>query len=115
MVRAVNSKGQALTESLVVGLVLTTGLLFFIRLALVVQQTILIDEFIEQALICLIEKNETCTSNFEKQLRDMNLTEVSITHRVDQGHATLSLTGLSQFGKRIEKESELQLDLQVAK
>ena len=100
-------------ESLIVGLILVASLFFFLRYALLVRQSLLIDEFIESTLICLASKKTTCIANFRYQLVELHLRSVVIHSQTGEGYNRLNLSATSSFDKKIEKESELTLDLKV--
>ncbi len=115
MVREVNNKGQALIESLIVGLILISTLFFTIRVALIAQQNTLVDEFIEQTMICLAQQNVDCEVKLKKQLEALNFRSISIQNLSNHPKFSIVLKAVTPFSRILEKESELELDLQVAK
>ncbi len=100
-------------ESLIVGLILISALFFFLRFAFIMRQSLLIDEFIESTLICLSSEKTTCIESFRSQLVELQIHSIQIAAQGREGHYILQLNARSSFGKKIEKESEINLDLQV--
>lgn len=108
-----NRRGQAMIESLFVGLILVLALSLFLRVFARAQKNILVDEFIEETLICLVQKKLSCVHVFQQRLRDLGFSNISVHTQRNQSRWILHLKATSSFKEKIEKESELEYESQI--
>lgn len=106
-------RGQAMIESLLLGLILVMGLLWCLQTAVKTQKNFMLDEFVEQALICLLQNNSACTHQLHQQLKAQGYQDVWIQSQKIQNKFILRLKALSAFNEKIEKESELEYDVKI--
>lgn len=106
-----NNRGQAMIESLLLGCVVIISLFFFLHLALRMQKNILLDELIEQTLICMAQKNPLCLESFRQQLITQKYQKISAAYNQFGNKWSLQLKAETAFNEIIEKESELEYDL----
>jgi hypothetical protein len=109
----VNRKGQALVESLIIAVILIFSMGFFLRFALKMQSALVVDEFVEQALICLLSQKTSCEEHLRHQLSERGYQEVQIHSQHFQSKYVLRLQMTSPWKDRIKKESELADELSV--
>ena len=100
-------------ESLFVGMILIVAFGLFLQIFLRAQKKILVEEFIEETLICLVQNKSTCTISFQQKLRDQGFSNISVQTRKNQNKWTLHLKATSSFNEKIEKESELEYENQM--
>jgi hypothetical protein len=105
-----NKRGQAMIESLFVGIILIVGLSFLLRSFSKAHKRMLLDEFIEETLVCLIQNKSTCVSSFQQKLRDQGFSNISVLTHKRQNTWTLHLKATSSLNEKIEKESELEYE-----
>ena len=68
-----NNKGQAFIESIILLSIVTMACLFLIRLGLHLQNEILIDDLVEETLICKLQKKQNCIQQLKSQLYILNV------------------------------------------
>ena len=101
-------------ESLLVGSLIMAGLFFLLKYAFVQYQNIIIDELVEQTLICILEtSNENCKMHLTQKLNSINIKNVLVQISKNKNLVHLNLKYTSTFNRKIEKESELLLDLET--
>ena len=105
------NKGQAMIEAVIIGAVLVTALSFCLRYALSMQQNLLVDEFIEQTLLCEAESRSNCKETLRSGLLKLNFRNLTIRSENQGNKFNLFLNGRSSFDRDFEKQSELTLDL----
>ncbi len=108
-----NNKGQAFIESILLLSLVTVACLFLIRLGLHLQHEILIDDFVEGALICKLQKKVNCVNQLKDQFHGLNYKSVEVTDLSNPDEARIRLRALSELGFEVLLESELALGLQV--
>lgn len=104
------NRGQAMVESLLIGLILIFALSFFLRLMITTQKSFLIDEFVEQALICLVQGNSNCTTTLKEKLLEQDFTLISVNSEKSSGKWIVHISATTSLNDRIEKESELEYE-----
>jgi len=104
------NRGQAMVESLLIGLILILSLSFFLRLMITTQKSFLIDEFVEQSLICLVQENSNCTNLLRQQLLEQGLSAISVRSEKSSGKWIVRFSATNSFNEIIEKESELEYE-----
>lgn len=105
-----NERGQAMVESLLIGLIFILALSWLLKLSVYIQKKFLTDELIEDSLICLVSQNSFCTSQLRLKLAEQGYQSVFIQAQNLNHKWTLHLKAVSSFGNEIEKESELEYD-----
>lgn len=108
-----NRRGQALTESLFVGIILILGLGLFLKIFSKAQKNMLLDEFMEETLICLIQNKLNCVNSFQQKLRAQGFSNISLQIQKNQNKCTLYLKATSSLNEKIEKESEIIFETQL--
>ena len=108
-----NNKGQAFIESIILLSIVTAACLFLIRLGLHLQNEILIDDLVEETLICKLQKKETCLLQLQNKLYSLNFKIVDAKFINQHNKAHLKLRTVSGLGFEAQVESELSLALQV--
>lgn len=108
-----NKKGQALIESLFVGIIITVGLGLFLKLFFKIQKRMVLEELAEETLVCLVEKKSNCKYAFQNQLQELGLKNISIQTNQTQMKCSLRLNAISSFNEKIEFESELEYDTKI--
>lgn len=108
-----NNKGQAFIESMLLLGVITISAIFLIRLGLHLQNEILIDELIEEALVCKLQKKDFCVSRLKKQFLEMNFYSVKITDKSHFNTAQLAVEIDSGLNIKTQLESEMSLELSI--
>ncbi len=108
-----NNKGQALIEltvicGLVIGAVLVT-----VRMGLASQLNLAIDEFIESAHLCELQRKPACQAQFNQKLADFNLKKISTRFELFKNTSFISVQAETELGKVFAKESELHLELEI--
>ncbi len=108
------NRGQAMIEALILGGILTASISFLVRYALEMQQSMLVDELIEQTLLCEFEGHTDCGAKLKSFLTDLQFKQIAL--RITKSGSTylLNVSGQSIFDQKFEKESELTLDLTTA-
>jgi preprotein translocase subunit SecF len=109
----VNQKGQAMIEAVII---LAIALIFSIKaiqLGLNLHYEILVDDLIEQTLICHYQKKSTCISDLRHRLNELSFHDVQISDRSDSNTSRLRLQLTTGFGVVLTRESELTLDLSI--
>jgi hypothetical protein len=107
-----NQKGQAMIEAVIIMAIALIFSIKAIQLGLNLHYEILIDELIEQTLICHYQKTN-CISDLRSRLNDMKFHDVQINDRSDAATSRLWLQVTTGFGVVITRESELTLDLSI--
>jgi hypothetical protein len=113
MAHAMNNRGQAMIESLFIGIILILGLVFFLKAFVKVQKKMLVDELIEEALICLVQNKSTCINTFQKQLRDQGFSNIFLQTQKNQKKWILHFRATSSFNEKFDQESELDYETQL--
>lgn len=108
-----NKRGQAMIESLFVGIIVISGLGFFLKAFSKLQKKIVLDELTEEALICLVQNKSNCSNTFTQKLRDQGFSNISVQTQKFQSKWTLYLRANSSSNEKIEKESELEYETQL--
>ncbi|MFZ3230811.1 MAG: hypothetical protein WA160_11450 [Pseudobdellovibrio sp.] len=106
-----NQKGQALIEAILI--MSLVGLCSFklIELGLNLYHDILIDELIEQTLVCQFEVQSDCKKRLSMKLASLNFKDVQISLNRIRDTASLKLS--AQLGQNTiyNRESKLTLDV----
>lgn len=105
------NKGQAMIEALAVGALLMVSFLLTLRYALTMQNNLLVDESIEQTLLCEAEGNSTCKDTLRAILQKLQFRNIMIHTEKHKNKFKLIFNGVSNFEHKYEKESELDLEL----
>ncbi len=108
-----NQKGQALTESLILLSICTLCSVKFIQLGLHFISQIVVEDLMEQALICKLQKKQNCTLIFGKKLNDLNYKSVQVIDHSYLNTARIEVTWQSDGSRQATLESELTFDLSV--
>ena len=108
-----NHRGQAFIESMILLSIVTVSCLFLIRLGLHLQNEILIDELVEETLICKLQKKKNCIGQLKKNLYSLNFKSVEVTDKSQPTKSHIKLQTLSGLDFKVVLESELSLALQV--
>lgn len=108
-----NNKGQAFIESILLLGIATIACLFLIRLGLHLQNEILIDELVEETLICKLQKKQNCVNQLKNKLYSMNFKSVEVADMSQVNKAHIKLQAVSGLNFKSLLESELFLELQV--
>ena len=108
-----NNRGQAFIESIILLSIVTVACLFLIRLGLQLQNEILIDDLVEETLICKLQKKQTCIQQLKSTLYAMNFKSVEVTDLSQNDKAHIKLKTISHLNFTASIESELSLALQV--
>lgn len=111
MVQEMTNKGQAMIEALVVGALLVVSLSFSLRYVLSMQNNLLVDEFIEQSLLCEAEGNHNCKETLRSLLEKLQFRNIMIRTDNQKNKFKIFIKGNSSFDQKFEKESELDLEL----
>jgi hypothetical protein len=106
-----NNKGQAAIESLAIGILLVLMLFFVTRFGLMVQQNILVDELIEESLICLKQNKSDCAERLKNELQTLKFTQIELKIQNQRKIVSIKIKAVSAFKRIFEKESEIELDL----
>lgn len=108
-----NTKGQALIESMIILSIVTVSSLLLIRAGLQMQNALVMDEFLEQALVCKFQKKTSCVQTLKAQLLALNFKSVVIQDRMQGATSRLAIEALSKFNTTSKLESELTLELAI--
>ena len=92
---------------------MTTASIYLVRMGLHLQNEILIDELMEEALVCKLQKKEFCISRLKNQFLGMNFRSVEIVDksRVNNAHLFIEIT--SGLNIKTQLESEISLELAI--
>ncbi len=108
-----NTKGQALIESMIILSIVTVSSIFLIRAGLQMQNALVLDELLEDALVCKLQKKTTCVQALKSKLLALNFKTVVVQDRTQGSSARLAIEALSNFASITKLESELTLELAV--
>lgn len=106
-----NQRGQAFVEALILSCLITTGIIITTKAGLTIIQNLIINEFVENTLICSFEKNKNCLEHFKKNISPLNIKILSLSLETSQPVHVLKLKAETKNGRLFIKESELTLDL----
>lgn len=106
-----NNKGQAFIEALMISPLIVISTYLIIHAGLFLILNIALDDLLEQALVCELQKKTTCIQILEKEMKLLNLNEISIQHKTTDTYTSIILTATSALKRKITKQSELNLDL----
>lgn len=109
-----NERGQAFIESLFLGVIVVIAITYSLKYALRIQKSFLLDELVEETLICLMQTNTRCLSHLKAQLSQLGYQAVSVRTQNTQNKWILNIKARSSFEEHIEQESELEYDLKVS-
>lgn len=106
-----NNKGQALIESIMIMTIISLCSFKFFELGLNLYHEILLDELVEQSLICQLQIRSDCKNILYYKLQKLNFKNTSIQLINSEDTSYLKLQ--TEFGSKtkISKESQLHLDL----
>lgn len=93
--------------------IVTVACIYLIRLGLHLQNEILIDELVEETLICKLQKKQTCIGQLKSKLYSLNFKSVEVTDMSQPTKSHIKLQTLSGLDFKAVIESELSLALQV--
>ncbi len=108
-----NRKGQAFIEATLLLAIVTVSSLFLVRLGLQLQNEIVLDDLMEEALICKLQKKVACLSDFKKNLHAVNFKMVQASDESSTDLARIYVKATSGFNITTILQSELKLDLSV--
>lgn len=108
-----NNKGQAFIESVLLLGIVTFACITLIRLGLHLQNKVLLDDLLEESLICKLQKNENCLFLLKNKLDKLNYKFVEINDYSRPGLARIKLHTISGLEFSSTLESELSLGLQA--
>ena len=106
-----NNKGQAFVEALMISPLIIISTYLIIRTGLFLILNIALDDLLEQALVCELQKKTNCIFNLEKEMKDLNFSEITIKHSTTDSYASIYLSATSGLKRKIIKQSELSLGL----
>ncbi len=108
-----NQKGQAVIESVILLTICTVVSVTFIQLGLHLFSEIVVEDLLEQTLICKLQKQSDCTAKLKKKLHDLNYTAVTVIDRSHSEKAKILVQWNSSLTYSAALESELSFDLTV--
>ncbi len=108
-----NRKGQAMIESVLILSLVTGSVLFLLRYGLQLQNEILVDELLEETLVCNLQKKDFCVIHLKQKLTELNYQSVTVTDKSQAQTARLLVRLTSNQNMNTTLESELSLDLTV--
>ena len=108
-----NRRGQALTESIILLIILTLFSVKFLQLGLHAISEIVVDDLVEEALICKLQNDNACVFQIKRKLLELNYTHLQITDSSYNDVARIAIRWNSSESYVGYLESELKLDLAV--
>ncbi len=108
-----NRKGQAMIESLIVGIILIIGLGLFLKSFSKLQKKMFLDELTEETLICLVQNKSVCLGQLRNKLLSQGFSNIFIQTKKIQHKSILQLRATTSFNEIIEKESELEYETKL--
>ena len=108
-----NQKGQAFIEATLLLTLVTVSSLFLIRLGLQLQNQIVLDEVMEEALICKLQKKMNCLPDLKKNLEGTHFKVVQAIDESTSENSRILVQATSGLNITTTLQSELNLDLSV--
>ena len=108
-----NQKGQAFIEATLLLALVTVSSLFLIRLGLQLQNEIVLDDLMEQTLICKLQKKMNCLPELKNKLEGIHYKAVRTVDASTLNNASLFVKATSGLNITTTVQSELNLDLSV--
>ena len=108
-----NQKGQAFIESLILLSVCALCSVKLIHLGLHFISQIVVEDLLEQTLICKLQKKQNCTAVFQKKLISLNYKSVQVIDRSSLTKARIEIKWQTGDSYQATLESELAFDLSV--
>ena len=108
-----NQKGQVFIESLILLSLCTLCSVKLIQLGLHLISEIVVEDLLEQTLICKLQKQPLCIHKLRNKLIYLNFTSVQITDHSYLNTARITIQWQTNMNYRATLESELALDLSV--
>lgn len=108
-----NQKGQAFVEATLLLILVTVSSLFLVRLGLQLQNEIVLDDLMKEALICQLQKKLACLADLKNKLQVINFKTVQAIDQSTPDHAKIYLKANSGLNITTTLHNELKLDLSV--
>ena len=108
-----NQKGQAMIEASILMTLCVFPFVFLLQFGLHFISEIIVDDLLEQTLICKIQQQSNCITNLRSKLLGMNYKNIHITDHSQAKIARISVSWKSTNLYSGTLESELSLDLSV--
>lgn len=108
-----NQKGQAFVESLILLSICTLCSVKLTHLGLHFISQIVVEDLLEQTLICKLQKKQNCTAVFQKKLISLNYKSVQVTDQSSLNTARIKVNWQTDDSYQATLESELTFDLSI--
>ncbi len=108
-----NHKGQAFIESLILLSLCTLCSVKLLQLGLHMISEIVVEDLLEQTLICKLQKQAHCIDQLRNKLIELNYSSVQITDYSYLNTARIAIRWRTGKQYQANMESELALDLSV--
>ncbi len=91
------------------------GLICILRFGFTIQQSVLLNELVEETLICHLQNQPNCLAVLNEKLRLFHFQQIRTRLEKQGSKASLKVDAFSGFGVHFIKESELALELSITK